>query len=128
MEEELDVDGVPGSWGIGAEIDAVDKAFNDTDERLEKRRWSEGFLSLRVRKEGGDDDDWIVTPGVKWGIEGRFFIGVVGGLPAEGNCTTPNSETLGVDCPGVCISGMVADFTPAGGRCPYCEVLANSGR
>lgn len=41
----------------GPEMDAVLRAFKEADERLVKRRCNEGFLILRVRREGGDDGD-----------------------------------------------------------------------
>lgn len=119
-----------GERGTGADIEAVDKPVSDADDFLVKRRWSEGFLSLAVRTEGGDDEEeYVGGVIVMRGTDGRCFMG---GLPEEGNCTIPNSETFGADCVGVGDNGRVAAFPNMGlygsDNASLCEVLAANGR
>lgn len=119
-----------GDRGTGPEIEAVDIPVSDAEDFLVKRRCSEGFLSLGVRIEGGDDvEEYVGGVMVMLGAEGRCFIGE---LPDEGNCTIPNSETLGADCMGVCNNGRVAALTDMGlydGDNPSLRgVLSDDGR
>lgn len=46
--------------GTGADIEAVDKPWSEADDFLVKRRCNEGFLSLAVRIDGGDDAEEYV--------------------------------------------------------------------
>lgn len=72
----------------GADIDAVDNdaECNDADERLEKRRWSEGFFILRNFKDdadGGPCNGGLSPTSERKGRDGRRVTEVVG------NCTSP---------------------------------------
>lgn len=75
-------------------MDAVDNdaECNDADERLEKRRWREGFLILRNFNDdadGGPSDGAVSPVSERKGTDGRRVTGVVGALPLVGNCTSP---------------------------------------
>ena len=107
-------------------MDAVDNdaECNDADERLEKRRWSEGFFILRNVKDdadGGPSDGAVSPVSERKGRDGLRVTEVVGALLVVN--WTSLADALSAVCRGVEGMGRQAVSTMTG-ECEESEPLS----